>query len=121
VQTNPLAAAKLSVEKHYLASNVELNTIALSRLNYIPSISKAEAGVYSAAVEMKKAGMLSPTTDPAELAKRAFAHLDGVTDDWIEHLQVQKVAGGQAPPNMDIRQYATLILEDTKHSCCIRK
>ena len=120
VQANPLAAAKLSVERHYLASSVDLNTIALSRLNYVPSISKAEAGVYSAAVEMKKAGMLSPTTDPAELAKRAFAHLDGVTDDWIEHLQVQKVAGGQAPPDMDIKKYAKLILEDTKHSCCIR-
>lgn len=120
VQENPLAAAKLSVEKHYLASTVDLNTIALSRLNYVPSISKAEAGVYSAAVEMKKAGMLSPTTDPAELAKRAFLHLDGVTDDWIEHLQVQKVAGGQAPPDMDIRKYAKLILDDTKGSCCVR-
>lgn len=120
VQENPLAAAKLSVEKKYLASTVELNTIALSHLNYIPAISKAEAGVYSAAAEMKKAGMLSPSTDPAALAKRAFAHLDGVTDDWIEHLQVEKVAGGQAP-KVDIRQYASAILNDTRRSCCIQK
>ena len=120
VQENPLAAAKLSVDKKYLASTVELNTIALSHLNYIPAISKAEAGVYSAAAEMKKAGMLSPSTDPAALAKRAFAHLDGVTDDWIEHLQVEKVAGGQAP-KVDIRQYASAILNDTRRSCCIQK
>jgi len=120
VQENPLAAARLSVEKKYLASTVELNTIALSHLNYIPSVSKAETGILSAAVEMKRAGMLSPTTDPAELAKRAFVHLDGVSDDWIEHLRVQKVAGGQAP-KVDIRQYASSILNDTRRSCCIQK
>ena len=120
VQENPLAAAKLSVEKKYLASTVELNTIALSHLNYIPSVSKAETGILSAAVEMKRAGMLSPTTDPTELAKRAFVHLDGVSDDWIAHLQVEKVAGGQAP-KVDIRQYASAILNDTRRSCCIQK
>ena len=32
-----------------------------------------------AAQEMKKAGLLSPSTDPAELAKRAWLDLDGVT------------------------------------------
>ena len=121
VQTNPAAAARLSVEKKYLASNVDLNTVALSRLSYIPSVSKAEAGVSSAAVEMKRAGMLSPTTDASELAKRAFVHLDGVTDEWIEHLQVEKVANGQAPPNQDIRRFAKLILEDSRHSCCVRR
>jgi len=121
VETNPAAAARLSVEKGYLASNPELNTVAISHLRYIPSVSGAELAVNSAAAEMKTAGMLSPTTDVAELAKRAFAHLDGVTDDWLQNLQVEKVAGGQVPPDQDIRLYAELILHDTEGSCCKAK
>ncbi len=78
VEANPAAAARLSVEKKYLASNPELNTVAISHLRYVPSVSGAEAAVNSAAAEMKVAGMLSPSTNVAELGKRAFAHLDGV-------------------------------------------
>ena len=103
VEANPAAAARMSVEKKYLASNPELNTVAISHLRYVPSVSGAEAAVKSAAMEMKKAGMLSPTTDVEELAKRAFVHLDGVSDEWLKSLQVEKVAGGQLPPDEDIR------------------
>jgi NitT/TauT family transport system substrate-binding protein len=118
VEANPAAAARLSVEKKYLASNPELNTVAISHLRYIPSVSGAEAAVNSAAAEMKIAGMLSPTTDVSDLAKRAFVHLDGVTDEWLQNVQVEKVAGGQVPPNQDIRLYAELIMSDTEGSCC---
>src|SRR5213592_3559238 len=121
VETNPAAAARLSVEKKYLASNAELNSIAISHLRYVPSVSGAENAIKSAAAEMKVAGMLSPTTDVAELGKRAFAHLDGVTDEWLQNLQVEKVAGGQVPPNQDIRLYAELILQDKEESCCKAK
>src|SRR6267378_5323472 len=103
VETNPAAAARLSVEKKYLASNVEMNTIAIANLRYVPSVSGADDAVKSAAAEMKKAGMLSPSTDVDDLAKRAFAHLDGVTDEWLESLQVEKVAGGQVPRDQDFR------------------
>ena len=118
VETNPAAAARLSVEKKYLASNPELNTVAISHLRYVPSVSGAEAAVSSAAAEMKIAGMLSPTTDVPDLAKRAFVHLDGVSDEWLQDLQVEKVAGGQVPLDQDIRLYAELILSDTEESCC---
>ncbi len=121
VEANPAAAARLSVEKKYLASNPELNTVAISHLRYVPSVSGAEAAVNSAAAEMKVAGMLSPSTNVAELGKRAFAHLDGVTDEWLQNLQVEKVAGGQVPPNQDIRLYAELILQDKEESCCKAK
>jgi NitT/TauT family transport system substrate-binding protein len=117
VETNPVAAARLSVDKGYLASSAELNTIAISHLRYIPSVSGAEAAVKSAALEMKKAGMLNADTDVEELAAKAFVHLDGVSDEWIKNLQVETVAGGQLPPNLDIRQYAAAILADN-HSCC---
>src|SRR5690348_771332 len=59
VETNPAAAARLSVDKKYLASNPELNTVAISHLRYIPSVSGAEFAVNSAAAEMKIAGMLN--------------------------------------------------------------
>src|SRR5205814_6038330 len=95
VEANPAAAARLSVEKKYLASNPELNTVAISHLRYVPSVSGADAAVTSAAAEMKVAGMLSPTTAVQDLAKRAFAHLEGVSDAWLQNLEVEKVAGGQ--------------------------
>src|SRR6201999_2112748 len=81
VQENPAAAARLSVEKKYLASNPELNTLALSHLRYVPSVSGAETAVKSAGEQMKVAGMLSSGTDVAALAKKAFVHLDGGSDE----------------------------------------
>ncbi len=69
VEANPAAAARFSVEKKYLASNPELNTVAISHLRYVPSVSGAEKAVKSAAAEMKAAGMLSPTTDVADAGK----------------------------------------------------
>ena len=121
VSENPKAAAALAVEKKYLASTVELNTVALSRLKYIPSVKWAEETLYSAAKEMRAAKMLSPETDTDALAKKAFHHLDGVTDEWIKTVQVEKVSGGQVDPNMDIRLYAALLQRDTQDSCCRRK
>jgi NitT/TauT family transport system substrate-binding protein len=103
VEANPAAAARMSVEKKYLASNPELNAVAISHLRYVPSVSGAEAAVKSAAAEMKRAGMIAPTTDVEDLAKRAFAHLEGVSDQWLESLQIEKVAGGQIPPDQDAR------------------
>jgi NitT/TauT family transport system substrate-binding protein len=108
VQTNPAAAARLSVEHHYLASNPELNTVAISHLNYMPEIDQAETSVKTAAAAMKKDGMLSASTDADDLAKRAFVHLDGVSDEWINSVQVEKVAGGQVPPDENQRLLAEL-------------
>jgi NitT/TauT family transport system substrate-binding protein len=121
VQQNPKAAAQLAVDKKYLASTVELNTVALGRLTYIPSVSIAEQTLYTAAKEMREAKMLSPTTDTDALAKRAFQHLDGVTDEWIKSVKVEKVPGGQIDPNQDIRLYAELILREGMDACCARK
>src|SRR5205809_2092859 len=121
VETNPKAAAAMAVEKKYLASTAELNTAALARLRYVPSVQLAEESVHSAGREMKVAKMLSPETDTEALAKRAFMHLDGVTDEWIRTLEVEKVAGGQVSPDDDIRLIAALIQNDMGDSCCRRK
>jgi len=106
VQANPKAAAKLSVEAKYLASTVDMNTVAISHLSYVPSVSGAETAVKLASAEMKVAGMLSPSTDVDALAKKAFVYLDGVSDEWIKSLPVEKVAGGQVTREWIVRQYA---------------
>ncbi len=121
VETNPKAAAIMAVEKKYLASTPELNTAALARLRYIPSVQEAVDSIYTAAKEMKVAKMLSPETDTDALAKRSFMHLEGITDEWIKTLEVEKVAGGQVSPNEDIRLIAELIEKDREDSCCRRK
>lgn len=119
VEANPAAAAKLSVEKKYIASTVELNAHAISNLEYAPSVSGGEAAIISSAEEMKKAGMLNARTDVNELAKKAFVHLEGVTDEWVTALHVEKLPDGDVPPGQDIRQFARLILAKGAASCCI--
>ena len=55
-------------------------------------------------------------TDPEELAKRAWLDLDGVTDDWIKGVEVEKIAGGGDPPRLAPAALAALI--GGKKSCC---
>jgi NitT/TauT family transport system substrate-binding protein len=121
VDANPRLAARLSVEKKYLASNPELNTTAIGNLSYMPSVSGAERAVFSAAEEMKVAGMLNPSTDVNVLAKKAFAHLEGVTDGWVEGLPIEKLAGGEIPPDQPMRLAAELATQGTPDkiaTCC---
>jgi NitT/TauT family transport system substrate-binding protein len=117
------AAARMSVEKKYLASNPELNTVAIANLRYAPSVSGAEAAVKSAAAEMKRAGMLNASTDVNDLARRAFAHFDDVTDNWLDSVQVETVAGGQVPPDEDRRLRAELAASKDQDwcglACCV--
>jgi NitT/TauT family transport system substrate-binding protein len=121
VNENPRAAAHLSVEKKYLASNPELNTKAIGNLSYVPSVLGGEAAVRSAATEMKTAGMLSASTDVEDLAKRAFLRLDGVNDDWVKKVQVARVEGGQLPADQERRvaiELATVGTPVEVATCC---
>src|SRR4030095_2186025 len=99
----------------------ELNTVALARLRYIPSVQLAEESVHTAGRETKASKMLSPATDTGALSKRAFRRLPGITDEWIKTLEVEKIAGAQVSPDEDIRLIAALIQKDTGDSCCRRK
>jgi NitT/TauT family transport system substrate-binding protein len=103
VETNPRAAARLSILKGYIGSNPELNTQILGSLRYLPSVSKGADAVASAAISMKGVGMLSPTTDVESLSKQVFVKLEGVTDEWVDQLEVEKVAQGQVPPDQAVR------------------
>jgi NitT/TauT family transport system substrate-binding protein len=116
VQENPKAAAELSVEKKYIASTVEVDTQALSHLNYRPGVAACKKSVSQAAEEMQKAGLLKSSTDPAALAKRAWMDLPGVTDDWLDGVKVGKVDGGGRPKLLAPEAFAALF--DGRKACC---
>jgi NitT/TauT family transport system substrate-binding protein len=121
VQVNPTAAATLSVEKKHLASNPELNALALSKLNYVPSVLGGETAVTLAGEEMKKAKLIGTSVDVAELAKRAFLKLDGVTDDWLDTVTVERVAGGGPAAEVDGARWVALVAQGGMKSCCMTK
>lgn len=116
VAANKTAAAKLSVEKGYLASTPELNAQAIRDVTYMPAVAKAEADILKVAKEMKAADFLNPNTDPEELVKRAWLDLDATTDEWVEKVEVEKIAGGGDPPKLTPAELVTLI--GGKESCC---
>jgi NitT/TauT family transport system substrate-binding protein len=122
VNTNPAAAARLSVEKKYISSSVDLNAVAISNLDYVPGVAGAELAVSQSARDMKAVGMLAPRTDVEELARKAFVHLDGVSDEWIRNLQVERLADGRLPEEQDIRLFADALQRaDGPGNCCKRK
>jgi NitT/TauT family transport system substrate-binding protein len=119
VEANPKAAAALAVEKKYLASTADQNAFAISHLRYIPSVSGAQKALVSAADEMKIAGMLNASTDVAKLAKDAFMPLEGVSDQWINNLPVEHIAGAQATEKWLRLQYAKYNPSDPFCTLCI--
>ena len=116
VGENPKAAAKLSVEKKYVGASEVINAQALAKLKYVPGVAKCQQSLDRAAKEMKLAGLLEPTTDAVALARRAWLDLDGVTDEWVNGLKVERVARGGRPRLLDPIAFAALF-EDFK-GCC---
>src|SRR5262249_55168397 len=105
-------------------ASAEINAQALSKLKYVPGVAKCQQSLNRAAKEMKAAGMLEPTTDAEALAKRSWLDLDGVTDEWIENLKVERVEGGGRPRLLDPPAFAALFEGAKKGSgscpCCCR-
>ena len=58
VDVNPTAAARLSVDKKYVASSVELNARALGQLHFAPGVAKCRESVVLASKEMQAIGLL---------------------------------------------------------------
>jgi NitT/TauT family transport system substrate-binding protein len=116
VEANSIAAAKLAVEKKYLASSPEMNAQSLVKLRYVPGVAKCRQSIDQVAKEMAKAGLLSAATDPEKLANRAWLDLDGVTDEWINALKVEHVQGGGRPAQLHPVAFAALW--DGRCLCC---
>lgn len=121
VEVNPRAAAVMSVEKKYIASNPELNADAISRLRYIPSIEGGKVAIRGAAEGMKRAGILKPDMDIDASIKKIYREYPGVNDEWIKSLEVEKVAMGQVQPNqfeLVQRELATIGSPTEIKTCC---
>ncbi|MBP7951362.1 MAG: ABC transporter substrate-binding protein [Verrucomicrobiales bacterium] len=99
VEANPRAAAIMSVEKKYIASNPELNAEAIGRLRYIPSIEGGKQAIRGAAEGMIRAGILKRDTDIDATISKIYRVYPGVNEEWIKTLEVEKVAMGQTRPN----------------------
>jgi NitT/TauT family transport system substrate-binding protein len=115
VGQNPATAARLSVDKKYLASSLEINTQAISKLKYLPGVSTCRQSIDQAAREMKQAGLLKPSTDAAALAKRAWLDLEGVTDEWVGELEIATVETDR-PDVLSPEAFASLF--KGKNLCC---
>ncbi len=120
VEENPTAAANLAVEKQYLTSSVEINAQAIAHLKYLPGVSRCRQSVEQAAKEMKQAGLLKESTDPEALARRAWLDLDGVTDEWVNALKVEKVAEGGRPRLLSPPEFLARFEANGDCLCCNR-
>jgi len=69
---------------------------------------------------MQKVHMLNASTDIDDLTRRAFLHLDGVSDEWLKSVQVEKLADGQLLPDENARLLVELATHapTTVRSCC---
>jgi NitT/TauT family transport system substrate-binding protein len=121
VGENQGSAAQLCVEKKYIAASAEINAQALARLKYMPGVAQCRKSLDLAAEEMKTAGLLNPSTNPSELARRAWVDLDGVSDDWVKGLQIEKVAGGGAPGALDADALSAALAAGMPATCCSLK
>jgi NitT/TauT family transport system substrate-binding protein len=115
LDANPSAAAKVAIEKKYVAATLEVNAQAIAMLKFEPGVAKAKRDIRTAALEMKKAGFLKKDTDPQEVAKNAWLDLEGVSDDWHKTVKVKQVAGGGRPPKLNPTDFAALFNRDL---CC---
>jgi NitT/TauT family transport system substrate-binding protein len=69
---------------------------------------------------MKTAGLLKVSTDPEALTRRAWLDLDGVTDDWVNALKVETVAGGGRPPRLSPAEFLARFEANGDCLCCTR-
>jgi NitT/TauT family transport system substrate-binding protein len=124
VNTNPMAAAKLSVDKKYIAASLAVNSQAIAKLRFMPGVASCKESVFEASREMKEIKLLDPTTDPQALAKKAWMDLEGVDDAWVKGLKVESIAGGGQPPELKGAALAALFadargLRVSCDDCCI--
>lgn len=108
VEANSKAAATLAVEKKYTSASIEVNAQALAQLKYTPGVASCKRTLVDVAKEMRTAELLQADTQPDKLAARCWLDLDGVSDDWLKGLSVERVEGGGRPAPMHPSAFALL-------------
>lgn len=118
-EENPAAAAHLSVEKKYTAASFEINSVALAKLRYLPGVAKCRRSIDQAARDMQRAGLLEPFVDPEQTLERAWLDLDGVSDEWLKGVVVERALGGPALPALSSEIFADLCRQRAfPRGCC---
>lgn len=80
VQKNQDEAAKIQVEKKYVAGNAVTNAAVLKTFNYIPSVKGAYNAFGITANQLQDVGMLDKSVNVEALHKQSFITLPGVPD-----------------------------------------
>jgi hypothetical protein len=63
--------------------------------------------------------MMKRSTDVKRLAEKAFVKLEGVSDEWLDALPVEKVANGQVTRKWLLAQYAKFDPNDVFCAACL--
>ncbi|HZZ77766.1 MAG TPA: ABC transporter substrate-binding protein [Gemmataceae bacterium] len=118
VEENTNAAARMAVEKKYIAASPELNAQALVKLRYVPGVDKCRKSIHEVAKEMIAAGLLPESCNADQLAMRSWQHLDGVTDAWVQSLKMPERQMGARPARLEPAAFAALW--NGRCLCCAR-
>lgn len=93
VASHPREAAEIQLKHKYVSGNVDFNTEILKSYNYVPSVKGGYDAIELSAKQLVDIGILKPTTDPKEFAKRSYKFFDGVKDSYtIEESQPPRPA-----------------------------
>lgn len=80
VQAHPEEAAKLELDKKYVAGNLALNTSLLKKYHFIPSVKGGYDAIKANAEELAAIGLLKEGTDGKKFADNTFLFFKGMPD-----------------------------------------
>ncbi|MDR2717916.1 MAG: ABC transporter substrate-binding protein [Treponema sp.] len=78
VEKNPVEAAKIQIEKNYIAGDVDFNASLLASYSYKPSVQGGYDALKNTINEFKAIKLLNDETNTARLLETSFVFLDGV-------------------------------------------
>jgi NitT/TauT family transport system substrate-binding protein len=82
VQAHPEEAAKIQLDKKYVAGDLEVNTKLLRGYNYKPSVKGGYEAVYKNAQAFAQIGLLKQGTDAKAFADKVYLFQQGVPDTY---------------------------------------
>jgi NitT/TauT family transport system substrate-binding protein len=80
IEANPRKTAELAVKAKFIGGDAELNTRVLTKLDYVPSVEGGRGATRTAAVALRRIGIITPNTDIEKLVARTFISLPGLDD-----------------------------------------